>query len=148
MPRKNGNTNHSNHRGSRHTRDTGWQDFIYTQEPNMYQEDIVPGDVVLCKFEGRTAGEQKSRPAVVLAQDEWKVSVLPITSSLVSPGIVYWDLQSPIEAGLDKPCAVLAKVRTVDFPGDIIRVLGAVSDYDWEGIQDALSQQSRTFNHN
>lgn len=103
---------------------------------------VRPGDVVTVDFPGATG--IKRRPAVVISTDAYH-AVRPdiilglLTSQIADAGApTDYALKDWPEAGLHHPSAFRAFVVTM--PKTSIRVVGHLSDRDWQEIQTRLNQ--------
>ena len=100
-----------------------------------------PGSVVIATLAG--AVETKLRPAVVLSSELYQQHrpdlVLGVLSTRPSdPAAPFnYALQDWAEAGLQRPSTFRTYLGMA--PADQVRILGELSERDWEGVQSCLA---------
>jgi len=99
-----------------------------------------PGDVVTVEFPG--IAETKRRPAVVVSTHLYQRTRPDVILGLLTTQITNatlpsdYALQDWEQAGLHKPSTFRTFLETV--PATAMRVIGHLSERDWQGIQQCL----------
>ena len=101
---------------------------------------LEPGDIAIAEFAG--ARETKRRPVVVVSSTLYHQNrpdaILAVLTSRVdaATGPTDYVLKDWAEAGLTRPSAFRAFLNT--YPATAARVVGHLSDRDWQQIQARL----------